>query len=234
MLNAGRLDLTNYFDRNAAANDETSQFLSDALVNNPALGLATNGSGFAAVFDPKIGLNFKIGLQQSNPDATNLSDSLYSLAEVGYLARLPGMGEGNYRFWYRVAKTGDRKPTAYGVSLDQKLASRVTLFGRYGNGHVPSAGEGETAFSLGQHFWSSGLQFANGLGFYPGDTWGLGYAQSRVVAGDKEHLTEGYYNFQLAEKLKLSFHLTHVLERQTGTGGSLGYLVPGIRFQANF
>jgi hypothetical protein len=37
--------LTNYFDHNVAANDETSQFISDALVNNPALGLAINGVG---------------------------------------------------------------------------------------------------------------------------------------------------------------------------------------------
>jgi hypothetical protein len=234
-LSAGRLDLTNYFDRNAAANDETSQFISDALVNNPALGLATNGSGFAAVFDPKIGLNFKFGFQQSNPDATNLGDSLFSLGEIGYLARVPSMGEGNYRFWYRVAKAGERQPTAWGISLDQKLASRVTLFGRYGNGHVPVGGEeGQTAFSLGQHFWSGGLHFQNGLGFFPGDTWGVGYAQSRVsLTDDKEHLVEGFYNFQFTERLNLSFHLTHVLDKQAAATRQ-GYLVPGIRLQANF
>ena len=234
-LSAGRLDLTNFFDRNAAANDETSQFISDALVNNPALGLATNGSGFAAVFDPKIGLNFKFGFQQSNPDATNLGDSLFSLGEIGYLARVPGTGEGNYRFWYRVAKTGERQPTAWGISLDQKLAARVTLFGRYGNGHVPAVPEeGETAFSLGQHFWSGGLHFQNGLGFFPGDTWGVGYAQSRVrLTDDKEHLVEGFYNFQFTERLNLSFHLTHVLDKQ-GEATRQGYLVPGIRLQANF
>ena len=68
-LVAGRLDLTNYFDHNAAANDETTQFLADALVNNPTLGLSSNGTGFATVFDPKNGFNFKFGIQQSNPDA---------------------------------------------------------------------------------------------------------------------------------------------------------------------
>jgi hypothetical protein len=31
----GKLDPTNYFDRNVFANDETSQFLNAALVNNP-------------------------------------------------------------------------------------------------------------------------------------------------------------------------------------------------------
>src|SRR5262249_57945482 len=55
-LIAGRLDLTNYFDHNAAANDETRQFLSDALVNNPALNLAVNGAGFAAILSSKKGV----------------------------------------------------------------------------------------------------------------------------------------------------------------------------------
>src|SRR6185436_9040538 len=76
-LTAGRLDLTNYFDHNVAANDETSQFISDALVNNGALGLAENGAGLAIVFDPKGGFNFKAGFQQSSHTATNLSDSLF-------------------------------------------------------------------------------------------------------------------------------------------------------------
>src|SRR5207237_4888867 len=105
-LIAGRLDLTNYFDHNAAANDETSQFISDALVNNPALGLAVNGAGFAAVYDPKHGFNFKIGFQQSNTSATSLNDSIYSLAEVGFVGHLSHAGEGNYRVWYRTDKTG--------------------------------------------------------------------------------------------------------------------------------
>ena len=52
-LSAGRLDLTNYFDQNAFANDETTQFISDALVNNQMLGLSSNGTGVATEFDPK-------------------------------------------------------------------------------------------------------------------------------------------------------------------------------------
>lgn len=232
-LTAGRLDLTNFFDRNAAANDETTQFLSDALVNNPVLGLATNGSGFAAVFDPKIGLNFKFGFQQSNPDATNLNDSLYSLAEVGYLARIPGLGEGNYRVWYRDTNASAVTSTAWGLSLDQKIAPSVTLFGRYGDGHVPSGGDSSTAFSAGQHFVSGGVQFQKGVVFNPLDSWGMGYSKTRLAAGDEEHLVEGYYNFQLSEKLRLSFHLSHALEVPEGSP-KYGFLVPGLRLQATF
>ena len=41
----GKLDSTNYFDRNVFANDETSQFLNAALVNNPMLKQPPNGPG---------------------------------------------------------------------------------------------------------------------------------------------------------------------------------------------
>lgn len=224
-VTAGRLDLTNYFDHNVAANDETSQFISDALVNNGALGLANNGAGLALVYDPKGGFNFKAGFQQSNTNATSLSDSIYSLAEVGYVTRLPGMGEGNYRFWYR---TDNNKPSGYsigyGTSIDQKLGPQVTLFGRYG---------ASQAVVKRDHFYSGGLQFAQGLGFFPADRWGVGYAQTDLQDPGKERLVEGYYNFSLAEKFSLSFHVQHFLELRPGSPNQ-GYLVPGIRLQASF
>jgi hypothetical protein len=227
-LVAGRLDLTNYFDHNAAANDETSQFLSDALVNNPALGLAVNGSGFAAVYDPKRSLNFKIGFQQSNPDATSLSDSIYSLAEVGYFLNPFGLGEGNYRVWYRVNNTGrdilPKHRAGAGLSFDQRLSPTVTLFGRYG---------ASQAVEKKDKFYSGGFQFKNHLVVSPGDYWALGYSQTQLESGEREHLTEGYYNFQLTERLILSFHLTHVLEKRPDIPKQ-GFLVPGIRLQASF
>jgi Carboxypeptidase regulatory-like domain len=223
-LIAGRLDLTNYFDHNAAANDETRQFLSDALVNNPTLGLAVNGAGLAAVFDPKNGFNFKVGIQQSNTEALNLSQSLFSLAELGYVTRLPGLGEGNYRFWYRTDNTANRHRVGFGTSLDQKLAPQVTWFGRFGTAQADVNRD---------YFYSGGLQFANGAGFYPGDVWGLGYSHYDTGFGPKERLAEGYYNFGISEKFRLSFHLTHVLEKKPGQE-TVGYLVPGIRLQASF
>lgn len=229
-LIAGRLDLTNYFDHNNGANDETRQFLSDALVNNPTLNLAVNGSGLAAVFDPKNGFNFKVGIQQSNTEATNLSQSLYSLAEIGYVTRIPGLGEGNYRFWARNDNSTDRNKNGYGTSMDQKLAPQVTWFGRYGSAQADQRRD---------NFFSGGLQFANGAGFYPGDIWGVGYAhydlgaRADVPRGPKERLFEGYYNFGISEKFRLSFHLTHVLEKRAGEQ-TVGYLVPGVRLQASF
>jgi len=221
-ITAGRLDLTNYFDRNAGANDETTQFISDALVNNQMLGLAVNGTGVVADYDPKNAFNFKVGFQQSNPDATSLSDSMYSLAEVGYTATPFSLPEGHYRVWYR-ANNGDvESKRATGVSVDQKLNPIVTWFGRYGQQQIPGDWD---------RYWSTGLSFGTGMVFNPLDTWGIGYAQVDLAAGDKEHLTEGYYNFRLTERLRLSFSLQHVLDRQND---KFGYLLPGIRLQASF
>jgi hypothetical protein len=224
-ITAGRLDLTNYFDHNGAANDETTQFISDGLVNNPMLGLATNGPGVSLVFDPKKRINFKIGFQQSKTEATSLSESIYSLAEIGYLMTPFSLGEGNYRVWYRTDNSSDRYRTGYGLSFDQKLSSRVTLFGRYGAAQADVRRD---------HFYSGGLQFSNGLGFYPGDTWGLGYAHLDQVTGEKERLTEGYYNLALTERLRLSFHGQHVLETKPGIPNKLGFFVSGVRLQASF
>jgi hypothetical protein len=221
-ITAGRLDLTNYFDRNAFSNDETTQFLSDALVNNQMLGLAVNGTGVVADYDPKNAFNFKIGVQQSNPDATSLSDSIYSLAEVGYTMTPFSLPEGHYRLWYRNNNGNVESKHGVGVSLDQKLSPFVGVFGRYGQQQVPGDWD---------RYWSAGLSFANGMVFNPLDTWGIGYAQMDLSAGDKEHLTEGYYNFQLTERLRLSFMLQHVLDRQSD---KFGYLLPGIRLQAAF
>ena len=226
-LTAGRLDLTNYFDANAFANDESTQFLSDALVNNQMLGLASNGTGVAAEFDAKTGIRLKFGLQQSNNNATNLSDSLFTLSEIGYTFTPFALPEGNYRVWFRTDNTAtDELRKGLGVSLDQKLTNMVGLFARYGTQETGD-GFGDDNFSSG------GVGFQNGLVFFPQDSWGIGYARLNLSSGENEHLAEGYYNFQLTERLRLSFNLTYVLDTPE-SGDKFGYVLPGVRFQAAF
>jgi hypothetical protein len=223
-LSAGRLDLTNYFDQNAVANDESTQFISDALVNNQMLGLAVNGTGVAAEFDAKTGLRFKFGLQQSNTDATNLSDSIFTLSEVGYTMTPFTLPEGTYRLWFRTDNSALVTRKAAGVSLDQKLTPAVAVFARYGSQEVDGGRD---------HFYSAGVGFSTGLIVNPLDTWGVGYAHMDLATGESETLTEGYYNFHLTDKLRLSLHLTHVLAGPD-VDTRFGYLLPGVRLQAAF
>src|SRR6185369_5345431 len=188
-LTTGRLDLTNYFDANALANDESTQFLSDALVNNQMLGLTSNGTGVAAEFDPKNGFKAKFGLQQSNDNATNLSESLFTLSEVGYTFTPFSLPEGNYRLWFRTDNSANNLLTkAVGVSIDQKLTNSVGVFGRWGRSE-----------SEGGHdrYYSAGVGISKGFIFNPEDTWGVGYAQTELVSGQQEKLVEGYYNVSL-------------------------------------
>ena len=69
--------------------------------------------------------------------------------------------------------------------------------------------------------------------FNPLDTWGIGYAQTEFPSVSVEKLAEGYYNFRLSERLRLSFHIQHAFESPAGST-SLGFLVPAVRLQATF
>ena len=224
-ITAGRLDLTNYFDANAFANDESTQFISDALVNNQMLGLAVNGVGVATELDAKNGFRLKFGFQQSSPEPTSLGDSLFTLSEVGYTFTPFSLPEGTYRAWFRTDNSEpDVLRKGLGFSFDQKLSPAVGLFARYG--------QAET--DLGHdRFYSAGFSIQHGFIFNPEDTWGVGYANMNLKTGEKENLIEGYYNLLLTEKLRLSFHLTGVVDTPEG-GDKFGYIFPGIRFQAAF
>ncbi len=228
-LIVGRLDLTSFVDRNAVANDETSQFLSDALVNNPTLGLFSNGAGVAVVYDPKKSVNFKVAFQQNDQTQLNLSKSLISLAEVGFFMTPFSLPEGNYRFWVRTDNTLGGRKQAGGVSLDQKLTDHLTYFGRAGYGFTPNNVQNGNMI-----FYSTGLQLQKRFVFFPGDSWAFGYAETRLTSGAaREHLGEIYYNFQLTERLKLSPRVQVVREINAATGKST-FVLPGVRLSAAF
>ena len=63
-----------------------TRFISDALVNNQMLGLTSNERALVTEFDPRMD-SAPLGFQQSNVEATNLSDSFYTLSE-GWVIRL--------------------------------------------------------------------------------------------------------------------------------------------------
>jgi hypothetical protein len=187
-LTAGRLDLTNYFDANAFSNDESMQFLSDALVNNQMLGLGSNGTGVAAEFDAKTGLRFKFGFQQSNNDATNLSDSMYTLSEVGYTFTPFALPEGTYRAWFRTDNTepGEMR-RGVGLSLDQKITNSVGLFGRYGTQELDRR--------FDDKYYSAGVGFQNGLIFFPQDSGAFSNADGKRYRAENAEALASWQEF---------------------------------------
>ncbi|HLG29319.1 MAG TPA: hypothetical protein VI387_03840, partial [Candidatus Brocadiales bacterium] len=100
-LVGGKIDLTNYFDSNTLANDETTQFITGAFVNNPTMEVPENGPGLAALFDTKRGLTLGLGLQSTDNSGFGITDNIYAITEIGYRAHFFFGREGNYRLWGR-------------------------------------------------------------------------------------------------------------------------------------
>ncbi|MBT3921108.1 MAG: hypothetical protein HOF21_00890 [Nitrospina sp.] len=226
-LYGGMLDLTNYFDANRVANDEDSQFITDTLVNNPLLGAPANGGGITAIYDPKTGVNFRWGIQRSDSASTGLTEEVFSVIEIGYLSHFITIPEGHYRVWYRFDKDLGKENMAYGFSIDQKLSASLTLFGRFGHKFTSDQ------FQDDDFFYSGGFQFKNRYTFSPGDYWAFGYQHTDLGTEIKESLIEGYYNFDLAESFKASFHLQYLFDSNSG-GADKSYLLPGLRVHFDF
>ncbi len=237
ILVVGMLDLTNYFDSNTAANDETSQFITDALVNNLLLAPPTNGGGVTLILDPKTDIKLKLGFQRGRNVKRSLTEKVFTIFEIDYLFNFFGLlPEGHYRAWYRLEGT-NKENMAWGLSVDQKLTPFITSFFRFGHELTSSK------FAKNNFFYSGGLQFKTPWTFSIRDSWALGFVYSDIASGInfsnlatggiKEYLAEAYYNLFLTENLKISFHLQYLIDSNVGTI-KRSYLVPGIRTQFDF
>lgn len=222
-LTAGHIDLTNYFDLNLVANDETRQFITDALVNNPLLGVPDNGAGIVGVFDTKKDFKLRLGFQRNHPDQRSIGEKIYSIFEASYLARPRFLQEGNYRFWLRSVGNLNRENVGFGISIDQRLSASMGSFLRYGNSRTKRERKDN-------QFFSGGFQLKTPYTFYPRDVWSIGiYYTDKNREGD-ESLAELYYNFYLTEHIKVSPHLQWLFKSEDNDN----LLLPGLRVQMDF
>jgi hypothetical protein len=230
-LVGGLLDLTNYFDRNRVANDETTQFLNGALVNNPMLKQPLNGGGLMLRYEPDRDMAVAFGVQSPNRSGATVANKLYGIAEFDYQLHLPPAGVGNYRVWGRfgrIADALDRDSWGVGVSVDQQLASNLTVFARAGVGRT----NGDRLVS---HAWSTGLQWSAPLATRIRDRIGLAFSR-QVEPGGSESIGEAYYSLFLTDRLAVSADLQWLFTGPNSvTGGrNTNVLVPGARVTVSF
>jgi len=182
-VNFGKMDPFAFFDQNAAANDETRQFLAspfvhNALLDNPmAANIGADGFGFS----PGARVAYRNERSKNEPwglslgvfgagRSTNFSEGFRSpfwIAQAETRQRFGGL-TGNYRaFLWRngQAPTFLRDPSdpdatllrphrGVGVNFDQRFGDYVTLFGRLGW----ASGEGlpfDRALALGAEIGGS-------------------------------------------------------------------------------
>lgn len=226
-LSGGKLSLSDWFDSNAAANDENAQFLSSALVNNPTIPFPDYGMGAVANVTPADWFYVMGGVADAQAVGTETGpntafhDEDYALG-MGEFGLTPKWGElqGNYRVivWYdpqpiQRFRSGSLKRDDLGaaVSCDQQVAEWCMVFFRYGwaDGDVREIA----------NFWSGGAEFTKLIAGRDDDALGVGVAQSvlsdayRSVEGGSatETLFETYYRIQITKYFAITPDLQLIL-----------------------
>lgn len=158
-INFGKMDPFLFFDQNAAANDETRQFLNTAFVHNPLLDAGGDIGVDANGFTPGIRLSYLNWQDKREPWRLSLGvfgagrGANYSrffsaplvIGQAETQLRLMGGLLGNYRAYYW--RTGEAasylgttpQRSGWGVSADQRVGDATTLFARYGQ-HIKGTG----------------------------------------------------------------------------------------------
>lgn len=247
-LAAGKLDLSDWFDANVAAESADTQFLSSALVNNLAIPFPAKGLGGLIAFMPYEWVYFQsgAGTARASSTKTGLSDGFNSTFFINEFGLSPKIGrlKGNYRLIFylnhekieRIDGDGEKKNTlGYALSFDQEVTKNVTLFLRYGTAD-------EEIWDI-KHFWSFGFQVKEPIPGRKLDYFAIGIARSIMgddfrsanaeTASRSETMYEIYYSYSLNSLITLapSFQIvTHPNADKTAKSS----LVIGCRFLLSF
>jgi len=207
----GRLDLSDWTDANAVASCADTQFQSSALVSNMAIPFPSKGIGAMAGVKPLEWAYFRYGVSNADARSTQvrlngLFHSIFNISEIGFTPKI-GERQGNYRFEAaynykrldRIDGEGEqRHDWAFGLSFDQEVTDRTTLFFRYGFG--------DRRVRDIQNFWSAGWQVCAPFKKRKDDVFAAAVAQSIMgrdylrnteEAAKAETLFEIYYSLAL-------------------------------------
>jgi high affinity Mn2+ porin len=253
----GKIDLTAYFDSNAAANCENTQFLSPGFVHSTAIEFPDgNGPGVRVTFAPTDIFDISFGWGQGEDDWDELGHRSLFIGEAGLHPRFWGL-QGNYRFygWFKQHHTDEdmvswddrgrgvfenRNGWGMGMSLDQAVTPQITLFARAGY-------QDEKVYEFAWA-WSLGAEVKGGYWGRDDDALGIAYGMAmisddyrdfkRIVDAepwftkDESHL-ELYYRFQLNDHISVSPDL-QVLWNAQGDGRFDPVMIIGVSGTLDF
>jgi porin len=269
-LRLGKLDMTGgfecrgcavSFDGNAYANDENTQFLNSALVNNPTIPFPDYGLGAIVYWNPVEHWYLSAGAADAQADRRETGfnttfageDYFVYMAETGLTPQLDsanGPLQGAYRagLWYdpqpKSHSDADRlyrDDTGMYLSFDQALTKENRLeddaqglgtFFRYG--YAPSRSN-----DISQ-FYSAGLQYQGLFCGRDRDVLGLGYAHGAfsdradtAYSQDYESVIEMYYSAVMSPWMTLSPSVQYV-SNPGGDESAKDAVVAGIRVLITF
>jgi porin len=256
-LRIGKMDFAGVFDTSAYANDETSQFLNGALVNNPMMPLLNYYLGATATLRLSDAWYASAGIGDAEGDSREIglrtafcgADYFFYVLETGVRVA-PAALPGNYRagLWYDPqpkacagAEREYRDDAGVYASVDQTLFQEnpasedcqgLGAFGRYGYA------DGKRNDLTG--FWSVGLQYQGLVESRDDDVLALGFAQGEFTdnaaapfTANSEKVVELYYAIAAASWLAITPDVQYVAH-PAGDREVPNAIVAGVRAQIAF
>lgn len=198
-LRIGKIDPTGIYDGNEVANDETTQFLADAFVNNPAIMFPGYAAGANLAITPSEQLTFNLGFFESTDDFEGSLSSSFLVGEAALGYQLAGL-DGHVRLTAWNEDTS--RSNGLAINIDQAVNDQITLFARWGSQDDDNDSlEFDNAMSLGG-------QIALGE-----NKVGIGYSvlTSTDVAGpDDETQIEAYYSHAINDNVHLTLDVQSI------------------------
>ncbi|GJQ20423.1 MAG: hypothetical protein HBSIN02_07780 [Bacteroidia bacterium] len=125
----GKIDLTNYFDNNSLANDETSQFISAAFVNSAALPAPGSTPGIRIRLSMFSRLYIQLGISKVDNSGNDILAGLMKIGGAGFKLFPESQNEANLRVYGYLHPSNNGG--GYGVSFDQNVVVGVSIFSRW-------------------------------------------------------------------------------------------------------
>lgn len=237
----GLIDSTEYLDTNIYSNDEYTQFMNSALVNNPALLLPAYDRGLALSWGAggwtvnAVYMNVgKVDEEDSimaGADDLDLSDRYdYLGVEAGYTLATP-LGSGNYRVmvlqtsadFSNADATQAEKLSGVLLSFDQSLGDSLGAFIRFGR-------QSERASVRYSSIYSGGMDISGSLWGRARDNVAIGAAciQGGNQSIDFSHVAEAYYRMVFNEHLAVTADLQYMRDVEHDGSGAEGFIL-GLR-----
>ncbi|RKY26993.1 MAG: hypothetical protein DRP79_03980 [Planctomycetota bacterium] len=235
VITFGKLDLTNYFDSNAVANDEMWQFISSSLVNNAAIAFPDdNDAAIRMLYSPFGGVDLddedenatdflllQLGLSETDTNFNEVTQDGLVIGEVWFrphkhpsLKRFVNGRPGNYRLggWLSEADTLSLREMRRGDEEGESTLSGVYLsFDQEVYDNITlfmRYGVQDNSLALNEAFWSFGFQL-------DGSMWGrendrLGFGTAINVKNARAHFARP--EFQKNEHLYELYYMFHVTD----------------------
>lgn len=228
-LRGGLLEVLDYFDANAVANDETLQFSNGSFVNNRMFvhGYATPGGMFQweqPLIQDKLNFSLKGAILAH--DNVKLAGALGFIYEGGLQYFINGK-EGNMRVGgtngyinssdrqFVSTRINDRCSKSIYLSFDQQLYKNTRVFARYG---VSDSGTATEALNDVRQAFSVGAEFPvyDYINRRPNDVLGIAFGFATPIINSEnnllnlnprsEKILEVYYRAQINDMLSIGPH----------------------------